>query len=127
MFSRRFKAQETQTSEKEEIQDCDKQDDIPEQAPNASNVSMTPSDERSQQMNPLTDYKFGIAERLVETVAAKSVHMQKRSPDLVPLSKQFDAMRKRLRQMIYTAKRYHESMNILDKDRMRVRWCAVGH
>jgi hypothetical protein len=90
--------------------------EIPEQAPFKSASS------EESLVSPLADYKFGIAERLQETVAVKAASSQvKRSPDLVPLSKQFDALRRRLRQMIATSKKYHESMLALDKDRMQVR------
>lgn len=90
----------------------------PEQAP--SNAASSEFSLASVGDNPLTDDKFGIANRLVETVAAKSVSQVKRSPDLVALSKQFDAMRKRLRQLITTAKKYHKSMAVLDKNKLQM-------
>jgi hypothetical protein len=122
-ISRKNKALDTQTqaSERGSLQaDGESEDgnEIPEHAP----AKVASPSERSQVNNTLlTDYKFGIADRLLETVATKTPSHMKRSPDLVPLSKQFDTMRKRLRQMIATAKRYHESMAALDKDRMQVR------
>ena len=67
-------------------------------------------------------YKFGIADRLSRAVAEHfaETDTSKRSPDLVPLTKQFEETRKRLRQMIGTAKRYHASVRVLDQDRMKV-------
>ena len=66
-------------------------------------------------------YKFGIAHRLDRAVAEHFADIDsKRSPDLVPLTKQFEETRKRLRQMIGTAKRYQASVRALDLDRMKV-------
>lgn len=67
-------------------------------------------------------YKFGIADRLSRAVDATPnvEEAVKRSPDLVPLSKKFEDMRKRLRQMINKARLYHASMSTLDQDRIEV-------
>lgn len=68
------------------------------------------------------DYKFGIAERLESAVATKKSNDHgKRSPDLVPLSKEYESMRKNLRSLISAAKNYQESMNVVDQERMKVR------
>ena len=118
VFARKNKALDTKASEQVQVEGGvdDVEHEVPEQAP----AKVDSPSERLKQTNPLADYKFGIADRLLEAVATKCVLMPKRSPDLVPLSKQFDTMRKRLRQMIGTAKKYHESMITLDKDRMQV-------
>ena len=66
-------------------------------------------------------YKFGIAHRLDRAAAEHFADIDsKRSPDLVPLTKQFEETRKRLRQIIGTAKRYQASVRALDLDRMKV-------
>jgi len=73
------------------------------------------------------EYKFGISDRLSRAVddicgpQGSVLDAVKRSPDLVPLSKQFEDMRKRLRQTIGTAKRYQASLTALDQDRTKVR------
>jgi hypothetical protein len=82
----------------------------PEQAPPVDNTATTPT----------VTYKFGIAERLDEAVPKKSMSLQKRSPDLVPLSKDFEEMRKNLRQMIASAKKFQESMITMDKNRLQM-------
>ena len=64
-----------------------------------------------------------ILERLNDAVALKltlSTTASRRSPDLIPLMKSFDLMRKKLRQMIVTTKKYHQSMMNLDLDRIQV-------
>ena len=70
---------------------------------------------------PLPEYIFGISERFEEAIASKSTRTEKRSPDLVPLTKEFETMRKRLRQLIVSAKKYHETAAALDKSRVEVR------
>jgi hypothetical protein len=77
---------------------------VPEQAPTST----------------ITEYKFGMAERLQLAVASKAGLTVKRSPDLVPLGKQFDAMRKQMRQLIQTAKTLHSSMEKVNVDRVKV-------
>jgi hypothetical protein len=73
------------------------------------------------------EYKFDIASRLDESVAVKLVNAPNRSPDLIPLTKSFDAMRKQLRQLISSAKQYHKSMIALDVDRLQVREVFHSH
>jgi protein required for attachment to host cells len=104
-------------------EDVDESQDDLEQAPAPINRSSFRSSISSTQPSSLrsTEYKFGIADRLNETVlATNSVNAPNRSPDLIPLTKKFDAMRKRLRQLIATAKKYHKSLNTLDIDRLEV-------
>jgi hypothetical protein len=96
-----------------------------EQAPLAVQHSSSRSTHSSthQILTPNVAYKFDIAGRLDESVAIKLVSAPNRSPDLIPLTKSFDAMRKRLRQLIATVKRYGKSMSALDMDRLQV--CCV--
>ena len=93
-----------------------------EQAPSAGlRSSLRPSESSTEQISTLsTEYKFDIASRLDESVALRLVDAPNQSPDLIPLTKSFDALRKRLRQMIATAKQYHKSMTTLDMDRLQV-------
>lgn len=86
----------------------------PEQAPALGEPKI------SENNVAIVEYKFGIANRLTESVASKVVSLQKRSPDLVPLSKEFEGMRKGLRQMISSAKKFQESMIEMDKNRLQV-------
>ena len=114
--------------------DDDEEEDM-EQAPKTSSVLAsssstfsirTPSSSSSSQQSQLMlaeNYKFGILERLNDAVALKltlSTTASRRSPDLIPLMKSFDLMRKKLRQMIVTTKKYHQSMMNLDSDRIQV-------
>ena len=114
--------------------DDDEEEDM-EQAPKTSSVLAsssstfsirTPSSSSSSQQSQLMlaeNYKFGILERLNDAVALKltlSTTASRRSPDLIPLMKSFDLMRKKLRQMIATTKKYHQSMMNLDSDRIQV-------
>lgn len=123
-LARKNKALDAQASEQGSFRTNGEDEDaneVPEQAPPQATPHQASPSEKSV-VSPLDDYKFGVAERLQETVAIKTACSKvKRSPDLVPLSKQFDSLRKRLRQMIATAKKYHESMLVLDKDRLQVR------
>lgn len=80
----------------------------PEQAPNKSE-------------EPTVVYKFGIADRLEDAVNSRSASKEKRSPDLVPLSKEFDSFRKRLRQLHLSAKQYHDSLCKMNQQRSQVR------
>jgi hypothetical protein len=66
-------------------------------------------------------YKFGIADRLNDAVNARSTSTDKRSPDLVPLSKDFDVIRKQLRQLNISAKQYHDGLCKMNKQRSQVR------
>jgi hypothetical protein len=62
--------------------------------------------------------KTEISARLAKAVdAAKQVN---RSADLIPLSQEFDTMRKKLRSLLQAAKNYHSVMIQLDKMRMGV-------
>lgn len=96
-------------------------DDV-EQAPSTSQRTsfQFALSSKSQLSTPNIEYKFDIASRLDDSVAIKLVNAPNRSPDLIPLTKSFDAMRKRLRQLISSAKQYHKSMNVLDMDRLQV-------
>ena len=109
-----------------------------EQAPKTSTASSSSSTFRTlsqQSQIVLTEnYKFGILERLNHAVARKltnSATASHRSPDLIPLMKSFDILRKKLRHMIATTKKYHESMINLDSDRVQViaykRHCSLPH
>ena len=113
--------------------DDDEEEAESEQAPRTSAASMssssfsfrTPSSSSSQpsQIKITENYKFGIMERLNDAVAMKvanSTAASYRSPDLIPLMKSFDNMRKKLRQMIVISKKYHQSMMTLDHDRTQV-------
>jgi DNA repair ATPase RecN len=67
-------------------------------------------------------YKFGIADRLTRTVEVKVAQSTvKRSPDLVPLTRQFDAFRKKIHKIIELTKKYHSSLTQVDENRLRVR------
>ena len=114
-------------------EDEDEEEVDMEQAPKTSTAPMVsssysfraPSTSSSQPspINITENYKFGIMERLNDTVAmkvAKSTTASYRSPDLIPLMKSFDSMRKKLRQMITLSKKYHQSMMTLDGDRIQV-------
>ena len=117
----------------DDLDDDDEEEDM-EQAPKTSSVLAsssstfsirTPSSSSSQQSQLMLaeNYKFGILERLNDAVALKltlSTTASRRSPDLIPLMKSFDLMRKKLRQMIVTTKKYHQSMMNLDSDRIQV-------
>ena len=117
----------------DDLDDDDDEEDM-EQAPktspalasSSSTFSIrTPSSSSSQQSQLMLaeNYKFGILERLNDAVALKltlSTTASRRSPDLIPLMKSFDLMRKKLRQMIATTKKYHQSMMNLDSDRIQV-------
>jgi hypothetical protein len=71
-----------------------------------------------------TPSKHGIAERLDRAVEAvmtsKHTQQQHRSPDLVPLSKEFACMRTQLRHLIVTTQGYHITLAKHDKERMQV-------
>jgi predicted nucleic acid-binding Zn ribbon protein len=62
--------------------------------------------------------KTKIAARL--EAAAKGVIKVKRSSDLVPLSHEYEVMRKRLRALLAGAKEYHASVEKLNRARMDV-------
>jgi hypothetical protein len=98
-------------SVKDDSADIEVDNAPPEQAPSSLVDSTTTT---------TVTYKFGIAERLDEAVPKKSMSLQKRSPDLVPLSKDFEEMRKNLRQMIASAKKFQESMITMDKNRLQM-------
>lgn len=67
------------------------------------------------------EYKFGIAQRLDDATEAQKIWKgPKRSPDLVELSKKYDAMRKSVRQMIISARKYHATREELDSARVKV-------
>jgi hypothetical protein len=70
---------------------------------------------------PAMVHKFGIADRLNDGVIARSTSSEKRSPDLVPLSKEFDVIRKHLRQLNISAQQYHDSLCKMNKQRSQVR------
>jgi hypothetical protein len=70
---------------------------------------------------PAVVHKFGIADRLNDGVIARSTSSEKRSPDLVPLSKEFDVIRKQLRQLNISAQQYHDSLCKMNKQRSMVR------
>jgi hypothetical protein len=64
-------------------------------------------------------YKTDIAARLDAVLkGAKPVN---RSSDLVPLSHEFDQMRKQLRSLVASAKEYHTARVQVEKARMEVR------
>ena len=64
-------------------------------------------------------YKTHIAARLDQAV--KNAKPVNRSSDLVPLSDDFDQMRRRLRSLIAAAKQYHTARAQVEKTRMEVR------
>jgi hypothetical protein len=97
-----------------------------EQAPKKSSSTFSTRSSSSSSQPSQPSYKFGILERLNDAVEMKltnSTTVSHRSPDLIPLMKSFDIMRKKLRQMIATAKKYHQSMINLDSDRIQVMAC----
>lgn len=66
-------------------------------------------------------YKFGIAQRLDDALENKQIWKgPKRSPDLVELSKKYDATRKLVRQMIMSARNYHKSLGEMGSARTTV-------
>jgi hypothetical protein len=97
------------------------EEDKVEQAPKQK-VQIQSSPQPISSKQQLSDnYKFGILERLNEAVASKMFDSASyRSPDLIPLMKGYDTMRKKLRLLISLAKKYHQSMLTLDFDRMEV-------
>jgi len=114
-------------------------DEQPEDAPRerkmpSKETAAAPPEQAKPQTTAATDaapetivhYKFGIADRLNRAVEGHPYDssLAKRSPDLVPLTKQFEDMRKRLRQMIGAAKRYHASLQVVDQERVQVRFCC---
>ena len=101
--------------------------DVPRERKMPAKEEQAPPPEQAKEpeVPPPEEYKFGIADRLQRAVAEHSFAGfggadTKRSPDLVPLTKQFEETRKRLRQLIATSKRYHASISTLDQDRMKV-------
>jgi len=92
-----------------------------EQALPTTTITTTPTTTTAPENVEEATYKFGIADRLNHVVErAPEVDSAKRSPDLVPLTKQFEDMRKKLRGMLVTAKRYHGSLQTLDQNRLQV-------
>lgn len=97
-----------------------------EQAPPSTTIATTTTTTTAPEKVEEATYKFGIADRLNHVVErAPEVDSAKRSPDLVPLTKQFEDMRKKLRGMLATAKRYHSSLQTLDQDRLQVRFIQL--
>lgn len=76
--------------------------------------------EQAPPKEPTVVYQFGIADRLEVAINSRSANDEKRSPDLVPLSKEFDAFRKRLRQLNLAAKDYHDALCKMNKQRSQV-------
>ena len=117
--------------------DENEDDEDMEQAPKTSTASSSSTFRTLSQQSQIVlteNYKFGILERLNTAVARKltnSATASHRSPDLIPLMKSFDILRKKLRHMIATTKKYHESMINLDSDRVQViaykRHCSLPH
>lgn len=62
-----------------------------------------------------------VAARLEQAVAQASIKPVNRSADLVPLTHEYDKMKRRLRALITAAKQYHESMGRVYRARMEVR------
>lgn len=116
-------------SDAQSLDDVGDVEEDTEQAPKPFSrvpVSAPLSPSSSQQPLSVEHYKFGITERLNDAVALKltdSATLSFRSPDLIPLMKSFDNMRKKLRQMIATVKTYHQSMVTLDHNRLQVCSC----
>jgi hypothetical protein len=62
-----------------------------------------------------------VAARLEQAVAQGSSKPVNRSADLVPLTHEFDKLKRRLRALITAAKQYHECMGRMYRARMEVR------
>jgi len=65
--------------------------------------------------------KTKINDRLTEALKNAPKSEKKRSPDLVPLTHEYEAMKKRLRSLIAAAKNFYEATKKLDTTRMEVR------
>ena len=61
-----------------------------------------------------------IEDRLNEAVAKVEPNVQNRSPDIVPLAKTYNVLRKKLRLLVAASKKYHETSLAQDKARAEV-------
>jgi hypothetical protein len=102
---------------------------LTKQNKNMQEVTMTTEDNEMQTMTkevvveeqqpPV--YKTHITARLDEAVLKGAKSDEKRSSELVPLSQDYDQMRKRLRSLIVAAKQYRTASVQVQKARMEVR------
>jgi hypothetical protein len=68
----------------------------------------------------LSKYKTQVASRLAKALEEMSPSSAHRSPDLVPLTKDFQNMRKKLRSLIVSAKAYQKATLKVEKSRSKV-------
>jgi hypothetical protein len=82
----------------------------------------SPLDEISPSLSNLGAYQkiTLIEDRLNEAVAKVEPNVQNRSPDIVPLAKTYDVLRKKLRLLVSASKKYHEASLAQDKARTEV-------
>ena len=75
--------------------------------------------QQSSQDNGIVN-KFKISDRLDKVLEQKTPVKNHRSPDLVPLTKDYEDLKKNLRSLVTTSKAYHEATKQLDKSRTEV-------
>jgi hypothetical protein len=101
----------------------EKQQTLPATSPPNSPPTSSPTSPptRPPTSPPASPPTTHIAARLDEAVLKGAKSDVNRSSDLVPLSQDFDQMRKKLRSLIAAAKQYRAARVQLDKTRMEVR------
>jgi hypothetical protein len=104
----------------------------PEKADPSDDGSNSPMDTTGEDESPLDEIPPSLSnlgsyqkitlieDRLNEAVAKVEPNVQNRSPDIVPLAKTYDALRKKLRLLVAASKKYHEASLAQDKARTDV-------
>ena len=75
--------------------------------------------QQQQQDNGVVN-RLKISDRLDKVLEQKTPAKNHRSPDLVPLTKDYEDLKKNLRSLVTTSKTYHEATKQLDKSRTEV-------
>ena len=76
--------------------------------------------QQPQQQDNVVVNRLKISDRLDKVLEQKTPVKNHRSPDLVPLTKDYEDLKKNLRSLVTTSKAYHEATKQLDKSRTEV-------
>ena len=76
--------------------------------------------QQPQQQDNGVANRLKISDRLDKVLEQKTPVKNHRSPDLVPLTKDYEDLKKNLRSLVTTSKTYHEATKQLDKSRTEV-------
>ena len=76
--------------------------------------------QQPQQQDNVVVNRLKISDRLDKVLEQKTPVKNNRSPDLVPLTKDYEDLKKNLRSLVTTSKAYHEATKQLDKSRTEV-------